>query len=96
MCGNIDDCGPDACRNENCVDEVKRFPVRIATMLQVNGSVCVAKECENLLSNTVQWNRRESEHESVTVPSEEVRCDRCYSSRLIPTTRVLSRGVCWE
>ena len=25
MCGNIDDCGLDACGHENCVDEVKGY-----------------------------------------------------------------------
>ena len=48
MCGNIDDCGRNACRNENCVDEVKGYTCDFdedhELMLQVNGSLCVAKE----------------------------------------------------
>ena len=58
MCGNIDDCGLDACRHENRVDEVNGYTcdcdeVR-ELVLQVNGSVCVAKECEIFFSNMVQ------------------------------------------
>ena len=69
----FDDCGPGACGNENCVDEVNRYTCDCnednpGWMLLVNGSVCVAKECEIFLSNTVQWNRRECEHERVTMP----------------------------
>ena len=37
-------------------------------MLLINGSVCVAKECGIFLSNTAQWNRRQRERGSATVP----------------------------
>ena len=51
MCGIIDACGPDACRNENCVDEVNGYTCDCdedcELMLLVKGSVCVAEECEN-------------------------------------------------
>ena len=50
VCGNIDDCGLGAWRNENCVDEVNGYTCDCdedyELMLLVNGSVCVAKECE--------------------------------------------------
>ena len=50
MCGMIDDCGPDACRNENCVDEVNGYTCDCdedhELMLQVDGPVCVANEYE--------------------------------------------------
>ena len=45
MCGNIDDCGPEACRNGNCVDEVNGYTCDCdedhELMLLVNGPVCV-------------------------------------------------------
>ena len=47
MCGNVDDCGLGASRNENCVDEVNGYTCDcdedFELMLQVSGSVCVAK-----------------------------------------------------
>ena len=50
VCENIHDCGTDACRNANCVDEVNGYTCdcdeNFELVLQVNGSVCVAKECE--------------------------------------------------
>ena len=49
VCGNIDDCGPHACRNGNCVDKVNGYTCDCdedsELMLPVNGSVCVAEEC---------------------------------------------------
>ena len=55
VCGNSDDCGPDGCRSEKCVDEVNGHTCDCdedhELMLQVNGSVCVAKECE-IISRT--------------------------------------------
>ena len=43
MCGNIDDCGPRACGNENCFDEVNGYTCDCdedyELMLLVNGSV---------------------------------------------------------
>ena len=49
VCGIIDDCGPDACRSGNCVDKVNGYMCDCdedyELMLQVNGSVCAAKEC---------------------------------------------------
>ena len=50
MCGDTDDCEPDVCRNENCVDEVNGYTCYCdedyELMLLVNDSVYVAKECE--------------------------------------------------
>ena len=73
VCGNIDDCGPDACRNENFVDEVNDYTCDCdedyELMLLVNGSVCVAKECE-FFSRTrfngadVNVKREVSEHQN--------------------------------
>ena len=72
VCGNMDDGGRGTCTNENCVDEVICYTCDWdeddELMLLVNGSVCVAKECENFLSNTFKWNRRECERESATMP----------------------------
>ena len=69
MCGIIDDCGPDACRNGNCADEVNGYTCDCdedhELMLLVNGSGCVAKECQIFFSNAVQWSRRGCERESV-------------------------------
>ena len=95
VCGIIDYCGPDVCRNENCVDEVNDCTcdcdADYELMLQVNGSVCVAKECD-ILSRTrfsgtdvnvsVKVRRRRGSSEkmnsrSATTPIEEVRCDKC-------------------
>ena len=68
MCGIIDDCGPDACRNGNCVDKVKCYTFDCdedcELTLQVNGSV-PGQGMWIFLSNTVQWSRRECERESV-------------------------------
>ena len=51
MCGNIDDCGLDACRTCRCVDEVNGYTCDhdedFELILLVNGSVFVAKDCEN-------------------------------------------------
>ena len=48
MCGNIDDCGLDACRNGNRVDEVNGYMRDCdgdhELMLLVERSVCVAKD----------------------------------------------------
>ena len=64
------DCGPDACGNENCVDEVNCYTCNCHEnhefILQVNGPVCVAKECE-IFSRT--W-FSESDHESVMMPCQ--------------------------
>ena len=69
VCGNIADCGPDACRNGNCAEEVNGYTCDCdedyELMLLENGSVCVAKECKNFLSNTVQRSRRGCERDSV-------------------------------
>ena len=50
MSGNMDDNGLDACRNENCVEDVNGHKCDCdedyELVLLVNGSVCVAKECE--------------------------------------------------
>ena len=48
-------------------------------MLLVNGAVCVAKECEIFRSNTVQWNRRDGERESETMPCSEDVLSECTS-----------------
>ena len=49
VCGIIDYCGPNACRNGNCVDKVNGHTCDCdedyELMLHVNGSVRVAKEC---------------------------------------------------
>ena len=49
VCGIIDDCGLDACRNGNSVDEVNGYTCDcdedFELMFQVNGSVRVVKEC---------------------------------------------------
>ena len=48
-CAGSLDCGPDACRNGNCVDKVNGNAFDCdedyELMLQVNDSVCVVKEC---------------------------------------------------
>ena len=48
MCGIIDECGLNACRNGICVDKVNGYTCDcdedFELMLQVNGSVCVAKD----------------------------------------------------
>ena len=53
----------------NCVDEVNGYTFDCdedyKLMSLANGSVCAAKECDNFLSNTVQWSRRGCERESV-------------------------------
>ena len=55
MCGIIDECGLNACRNCICVDKVNCYTCDcdedFELMLQVNGSVCVAKDW-NFLSKT--------------------------------------------
>ena len=52
MCGSIDDCGPNACGNGNCVDKVNGHTCNCDAghelMLQGNDSGCVAKECGTL------------------------------------------------
>ena len=55
MCEIIDDCGPDACRNCDCVNKVKGYTCDCdedhELMLQVNGSACVARNMKISLSN---------------------------------------------
>ena len=50
MCKGTLRTGPDARRNENCVDEVNGYTCDCdeehELVLQVNGSVGAAKECE--------------------------------------------------
>ena len=54
MCGNIDDSGPNACGDGNCVDKVNGYMFNCDAghelMLQENDSVCVAKECGTFLT----------------------------------------------
>ena len=54
VCGNIDDSGPNACGDGNCVDKVNGYTCNCDAghelMLQENDSVCVAKECGTFLS----------------------------------------------
>ena len=94
MCGNVDDCGLGASRNENCVDEVNGYTCDcdedFELMLQVSGSVCVAKGCENVsrtrfsgtaVNVNVKVRRGRDSSEKMTsrsarVPIEGVRCDR--------------------
>ena len=85
MCGNI-----DACRNENCVDEVNGYTCDCdedyELMLLLNGSVCVANEREifsrtRFSGNDVNVRRCRGSSEkmssrSARVQIEEVRCER--------------------
>ena len=69
VCGNIDDCGPDACRTESCADEAKDYTCDCdedcELMLLVHRPACLAKECAIFFSRTVPWSRRGWERESV-------------------------------
>ena len=87
VCGNIDDCGPGTCRNENCVDEVKGYTCDCdedsELMLQVNGSVCVVKIFfsgtyvnVNVKVRRCRGGSEKMNSRSERVPIEGVRCDR--------------------
>ena len=81
----MDDCGPEASRNGNCVDEVNGYTCDCdedhELILLVNGPVCVAKDCEIFFSNTVQWNRRECERASAMMPWLNSRSGRVHERR---------------
>ena len=59
VCEIIDDCGLNACRTGDSIDKVNGYTCDCdedhELMLQVNGSVCVARNVKNSSSYTVQW-----------------------------------------
>ena len=63
MCGIIDDCGPNACRNGNCVDKVNGNKCDCdedyELMLPVNDALCVAKEIGTFSLEHGEKSRRE-------------------------------------
>ena len=65
MFGDIDDCEPNECGDDNCVNKVNCYTCNCDAghelMLQENDLVCVAKECGTFsLSRMLQWSRRRS------------------------------------